>query len=177
MLVSICLEALEPATQAARHRKLDTHAQLAQNAGRRYATWGKSDRRILAMGTMFNSGIWGYQAIMPGLIVLIVIIGAVVKFFSSKKDSAHLHGRVDYCPLIDGPGGPFRVSNSRYPQRTDAVTMPKARGSARGHAARNDSAMKIPRAWVTVAGIVSCMLMLQGCGALQGCLIERPFAG
>lgn len=40
--------------------------------------------RILLMGTMFSSGIWGYQAIMIVLIVLVVGIGALIKFISKK---------------------------------------------------------------------------------------------
>jgi len=89
--------------------------------------------------------------------------------FRINADPAHLHGRVDHCLLTDRPEGPYPVTNSLHPQRTDTDTMPKARGSAGGHAARKDSDMRIPRAWVAVAGIVSCLLMLQGCGALQGC--------
>ena len=95
--------------------------------------------------------------------------GPLLGEFRINADPAHLHGRVDHCLLTDRSEGPYPLTNSLHPQLSDIDTMPKARGSAGGHAARKDSDMRIPRAWVAIAGIVSCMLMLQGCGALQGC--------
>lgn len=46
----------------------------------------KLRRRSIIMGILFNNGMLVYQALMLALIVLFVIIGAVVKFTSQKKD-------------------------------------------------------------------------------------------